>query len=229
MNSLIAVGGKSLLVLTLMFLPIAVTAGVSPADPAVPAPAKNRYIGSKACKNCHSATSKGEQFQKWEASKHAKAFATLATEEAKKAAAERNIQDPQKSAECLQCHVTAYKEDPANLKKGFQPEAGVQCESCHGPGENHAKVRLAAAAESEQEGYVKIPEDEIVASPPVKICLECHNEKSPSFKPFCFKKRNSVILHQDPRKARTAEELKSMKECGCGEACACKQAECSKQ
>ena len=42
-----------------------------------PVPAPNRYIGAKACKNCHSSQGKGAQFEKWEASKHSKAFARL--------------------------------------------------------------------------------------------------------------------------------------------------------
>jgi hypothetical protein len=190
-------------------------------------PAPNRYIGAKACKNCHSGDAKGGQFEKWEGSKHAKAFAALATPEAKKFAAERKVEDAQKSAECVKCHSTAHGEDAKNIKKGFEADAGVQCESCHGPGENHFKARMAAAATDAGKGDQRIdtPADEIVTKPPLATCLGCHNEKSPTFKPFCFKARNMEIKHLDPRKKRTPEELKAM-ECACGAKCSCKQGEC---
>ena len=193
--------------------------------PAGTPPLLNRYIGAAACKNCHKAKEKGEQYQKWEESEHAKAFADLASDKAKEAAAKAGVADPQKDAKCLQCHVTAFDKDKREIKAGFKVEMGVQCESCHGPGEQHAKARFAAAAKGEPQEHVAVPADEIVIEPEAKVCLQCHNDKSPTFKPFCFKERREKIAHLDPRKERTEAQLAALK-CDCGEKCECKQAEC---
>ena len=184
-----------------------------------------KYIGAEKCKNCHEAKSKGSQFSAWKATKHAHAFDVLATDEAKKTAKAKGIDDPQKADACLKCHVTAFGAPAASLAKGFPVNLGVQCETCHGPGEKHFKARMAAAGEEDAGSeWVEVPDDEIVKSPTAKTCLACHNEESPSFKPFCFKKRSHEIQHLDPRRKRTAEELKAM-QCGCAE-CTCKQGEC---
>ena len=198
-------------------------------DPAAPAP--NRYVGAKVCKNCHASEAKGNAFGKWEASKHAKAFALLASPEAKKAAEAAKVAgDPQKAPECVKCHVTAFGEDPKNIKKGFEQEAGVQCETCHGPGENHFKARFAAASADEgktdESKRVELPAGEIIAKPTVQVCLNCHNDKSPSFKPFCFNKRTAEIRHMDPRKKRTPEEMKAL-ECVCGDKAPNKDGSCA--
>jgi hypothetical protein len=186
--------------------------------------APNRYMGTSNCKNCHEAKSKGAQFSKWKETKHAKAYEILGTEEAKKVGRERGIPDPQKSEVCLKCHVTGHGEAADRFDKAFNPKLGIQCESCHGPGERHFKARFAAAAEAQEE-HVEIPPDEIVMHPGTESCLKCHNEESPQFKPFCFKKRFEEMQHLDPRKERTPDQVKSMK-CGCAGACACKKGEC---
>ncbi len=146
-------------------------------------------------------------------------------------AAKLGVADPTKDQKCLKCHVTAFEAPADQLAKGFSAKLGVQCESCHGPGEKHFKARFAAASkqettDAEESERQEIPDGEIVKQPAVKSCLACHNEESPSFKNFCFKKRNDELAHLDPRKKRTPEELAAMK-CGCGEKCECKKAECS--
>lgn len=194
----------------------AATQGAKPA-------AVNQFIGAAKCKNCHSSASSGDQFGKWKQQKHAKAFETLAGADAKKIAKDKGIDDPQKSDACLKCHSTAFKEEPANVMKGFDANAGVQCESCHGPGQKHMKERMKAAAEADDSkaaARVEIPKDEIVARPEMKACTTCHNKESPSFKPFCFKKRTQEIAHLDPRDTKAAEDLKNV-QCDCDE---CKKA-----
>ena len=202
------------------------TMAFAPHDLGHAAAARNRYIGAKACKNCHKSKAKGEQFAKWSESKHAKAYARLGEQAAKETGAKLGVTDPQQDAQCLKCHVTAYGLDKKKVKRSFDPKQGVQCESCHGPGERHAKARFKAASsgDADPEAYTEVPEDEIIRQPGAKVCLECHNEKSPSFKPFCFKERRAVISHLNPQKPRTAEDLEALK-CTC-EDCKCKQAEC---
>jgi hypothetical protein len=182
---------------------------------------KNRYIGAAKCKNCHNKEETGDQYGIWLEKSHSHAFKNLGEEPAKQAGAARGIEDPQKADDCVQCHVTAFGLPKEKIKKGFKPELGVQCESCHGPGEKHMMARMRAAGDDTDE-YPDIPEDELV---PVKVatCLECHNEKSPTFKPFCAHERFALIRHLNPEKPRTEAELAALVACSCKAECVCKK------
>ena len=86
------------------------------------------------------------------------------------------------------------------------------------------KARFAAAATADPAApktYIKIPDDEMVKSPPMATCTGCHNKDSPSFKPFCFFEARQKIAHLNPAKPRTEEEKKAMLVCGCGDKCTC--------
>lgn len=222
------------LILAAATVPVLLAAVSDPTPPvraAAHTPAKpNRYIGAQACKNCHSEEAKGDQYGSWHNSAHAKAYDLLASDEAKKVGAEHGVKEPQKSDQCLQCHETAFGKPKDEIKKGFEPTMGVQCETCHGPGEEHAKARLIAAmtGKTEKGKLQEIPAGEIIAKPELQTCLGCHNEKSPTFKPFCFKERNAKIRHLNPMKERSKEEMAAM-ECTCDQhtgKCMCKQGEC---
>jgi hypothetical protein len=178
----------------------------------------NRYIGAKKCKSCHRSEAAGNQFGAWQEMKHAHAFETLASPAAIALAKDAGVANPQESAQCVRCHSTAFGLPKESIKKGFDVKQGVQCESCHGPGEKHFRARFAAAAKQEGTGYTAVPADEIVARPPMSTCLGCHNEDSPSFKSFCYYERVGSIRHLDPRKPRGADE--AMAVCGC-DSCAC--------
>jgi hypothetical protein len=167
------------------------------------------YVGAEKCKNCHSSPKKGDPFGKWAASFHSKAFTELASEEAKKLAKTKNIEDPQKSADCLKCHVTAF-DLPATAKgKKFDPTMGVQCETCHGPGSKHVEARLKAE-EAEDDKVVEIGKDEILAKVTSETCRKCHNKDAPNHKPFAFNKFLKQIAHLDPRKKRPADYLDTL-------------------
>jgi hypothetical protein len=184
--------------------------------------ARNRYIGVNRCKTCHSAEESGDQYAAWKGMKHAEAFEVLASDEAKKLAKAKGIADPQKAEECMKCHDTAFGKPKAEVHRSFKHELGVQCESCHGPGEKHLKARMmAAATETAPAKYSAIAEGEIISDPPMETCLACHNDESPGFKPFCFYKFKADIRHLNPRKPRTAEDRAAMLVCGCGEKCEC--------
>jgi hypothetical protein len=172
-----------------------------------------QYVGAEKCKNCHAAAVKGDPFSIWQKSKHAKAFETLASEEAKKIAKAKNIADPQKDAACLVCHVTAFEAPAEQKHKKFDPALGVQCESCHGPAGNHVKARLAAD-ETPEDKVVQLPEGEQTAVPPAETCKKCHNEKSPTYKPFDYKARIKEIQHLDPRRKHPADYLDKIGEAG---------------
>ena len=190
------------------FLPFASTL-TSDQDPAA-APAKvNRYIGAKQCQNCHKGAAKGDPYDHWTKGPHAKAWATLATAKAKEVGAKLGIADPQTSPKCLECHVTAYGAPAAEFKPTFKMADGVQCESCHGPGEAHFKLRFA---ESQKGGAAApVTEAEILVKRDAATCKKCHNDKSPSYKPFCLVERMEKIEHLDPRKTRSEEDLKKLR------------------
>ncbi len=138
-------------------------------------------VGVKSCAMCHKKADTGDQFGKWTASAHAKAYSMLASEEAKAAGAKVGVADPQKSGKCLKCHATAYNfteelqvkaEEGATAK--VAAEDGVTCESCHGAGKNYkAKAVMVDHAQAVAAGLV---------SPATKNCEKCHNDKSPSWK-----------------------------------------------
>lgn len=178
--------------------------------------AENKYVGAEKCKNCHAAAAKGDQHGSWSKTKHAQAFAALASAEAKKVAAEKKIDDPQKSDECLACHVTAFGVPAEQKHKKFDQTLGVQCESCHGPGGNHVAARLAAEGGDESK-VQQVGKDEIIREVTADTCKKCHNEKSPTFKPpFCFRKAAKATAHLDPRRNHPADYLDKLP-CDCPE------------
>lgn len=215
----VKVAATALAVLAGLSLGGAVNSGRS-AEPRAEKP--NRYIGAKKCKNCHSANLSGDQFEVWSQARHSKAFETLASDKARQLAAERGIADPQKSDECIRCHTSGHGEDKKHFKSSFDPVHGVQCETCHGPGEKHLKARFAAVAEeSEPQSFVEVEKDEITRSPGVDVCVKCHNQDNPNHTPFCFHTFRSKIRHLNPRKPRTEAERVALDACECPEDCVC--------
>src|SRR5690349_12825888 len=142
-------GGRALTIAILCLGVVGIVVAQGAQEPKPAAPAVNHYIGAEKCKSCHQADAAGNQYSKWHGTEHAKAYERLASVEAKEAGKKRGVEDPQKSEKCLKCHVTAFGVPAESIKKGFEIKGGVQCESCHGPGEAHMKARFAAAAADE--------------------------------------------------------------------------------
>jgi hypothetical protein len=168
---------------------------------------ENQFVGSDKCKNCHSGAKKGDQHGSWLKHKHAKAYATLATPEAKKLGETKGVAEPQKDKACLACHVTAFNVPDAQKNKKFDMTQGVQCETCHGPGGKHVKARLAAEEEEDDSKVVTIGKDEIIHVPNEELCLKCHNADSPNYKEFKFAERLKEVAHPDPRRKHPADHL----------------------
>jgi hypothetical protein len=116
-----------------------------------------RYLGGENCRRCHS-----EQYRSWQATPHARAFASLDAPPPGKPKAEG----------CVSCHATGYGAG------GFQPDlsrpdlrpahttaadlADVQCEACHKQGTLHQRTGNVEVAEA--------------------VCRGCHTpEWSPGF------------------------------------------------
>lgn len=210
---------------------LAVVGLSSGGNAAEPAQAKaNKYVGAAKCKNCHSSAETGDQHGTWMKMKHAKAWEALGSEEAKKAGAEKGVTEPQKDDKCLKCHITGFGVPAEQLDKKFDIKLGVQCESCHGPGEAHMKARMQAAA-SEDPAKKALGEGEIIGKPEQKLCVTCHNNESPTYKPFCYQKRIAETRHLNPKKERSEAEKKELaKKCGCGDKCPtpeCADGKCS--
>jgi hypothetical protein len=171
-----------------------------PAGAAKPAAAaaKFDYVGVKKCAMCHKTVAKGGQFQQWEKSAHAKAYATLQGEKAKGIAAEKKLARPaHESPECLKCHVTAFPV-MANLATAkVTLEESVSCESCHGPGSAYSPI----AVMKEITAGTKDGKAFGLTMPDAAVCQRCHNAESPTFKGFKFEEMVAKVSHPNPARA----------------------------
>lgn len=148
------------------------------------------YVGADKCKLCHNSEKKGAQYTKWQESKHSKAYEALASDQAKKFAAERGLGDPQKEPKCLVCHVTGYAAPDEFHTEKWRIDEGVGCEACHGPGGDYWKMTVMKDVKQATAGGLNLPDAE--------TCKMCHNEKSPSYKPFDFDTYWAKIKHDNP-------------------------------
>ena len=150
---------------------------------------KNIYAGVKRCKVCHETEEMGNQYTVWEHSKHADAYKTLLTEESAEIAKSWGLSlSAQEAPECLKCHVTGYNNSKAEFGKKFIKEDGIQCESCHGPGEAYRKENIMCDRD------LSITNGLILPKP--KDCLSCHNEESPRYKTFVYETYYEKIMHK---------------------------------
>jgi Zn finger protein HypA/HybF involved in hydrogenase expression len=156
---------------------------------------ESSYTGAKKCKMCHKSEKSGGQFLLWESSSHAKAFEVLASEEAVAAAEKLDLGDPQKAAECLQCHSTAFAVIEEMDDHKITLEEGVSCESCHGAASRYVGMKTmkgitAGEIEAASVGLLK---------PTEKTCRTCHRpEGNPFHKEFDFEKAAKMIAHPIP-------------------------------
>lgn len=126
---------------------------------------KSPYLGAQGCSQCHS-----NNHELMSNTDHAAAFAKL--EQVGKSF------DPN----CLECHTLGLGKPGGYLDQYLTPHlANVQCESCHGPGRQHA----------ESGGSPALIE---LAKPTASVCIQCHN---PSHSPgFEFDSYWARIQHQ---------------------------------
>ena len=109
---------------------------------------KHDYIGAKRCKICHT---KDNTYPTWEQTLHAQAFAKLPEAQ-------------QKNEKCLACHATGV------TAKGVVLE-GVQCEACHGPGNDYKTKKIMQNRELAIENGLLIPNE--------ATCCNCHRGELP--------------------------------------------------
>jgi hypothetical protein len=155
------------------------------------------YVGAAKCKNCHKKELIGNQYEAWQKGPHAKAFATLKGAKAIQIAKDKGLARPaHESPECLECHVTAHGAPAARIRYPIKPSDGVQCESCHGPGNDYRKKKVMSDEKKAIAAGMWQPGKE------EKLCTTCHNEKSPSWNPNAFTLANGTKVGFDYEQAK---------------------------
>ncbi|MFM2419655.1 MAG: hypothetical protein RL385_4378, partial [Pseudomonadota bacterium] len=94
----------------------------SPEDLADPIASAPPYVGARTCAACHT-----EAYRWWLGTSHGKAYATLVR------------RGRQHDLACVSCHVTGLGEPGRPPDPAFLELRSVGCESCHGPGGQHAE------------------------------------------------------------------------------------------
>lgn len=150
---------------------------------------KLRYVGSKACAECHKDEQQGNQYVKWLSSRHNLAYWRLATDWAKHLASQReeykDITEPIKEERCLKCHAMGGHDSEAEFAPTFYKEQGIGCEACHGPGSAYMEQSIMEDREKFLENGGVIPDE--------KVCRQCHRDDQFQFDEW-FKK----IAHPKP-------------------------------
>lgn len=183
-----------------------------------------QYKGVESCRKCHSGEATGDQYGKWAASKHAKAYEALASGRAKKLAAPLGIANPQTNNACLRCHAPV-PEAGAKVDARFDRTRGVQCEICHNAAGKHEKKRQADMANPTNSLPTAAKLTEEIKKRDAHHCLECHNQECPAFQSFCVNVHWAQIRHPDPRKK--PGEGNTFAVCPCGSnGCLCAKGEC---
>jgi hypothetical protein len=150
-------------------------------------------IGAPKCKMCHKAKT-GDQWAKWEAGPHAKAFEALGTDAAKEAAAAAGLGDPQTEPACLKCHTTHHflgTDVKLDAKGKYELAEGVGCEACHGAGSEYKSKKVMEDREASIAAGMNLPGK-------AEFCTKCHNEESPTFKGFDYDEYYAKIAHPIP-------------------------------
>jgi len=148
-----------------------------------------KYVGNEVCGTCHA-----REYKKWLGTRHSRSWVMLGmTEKADRVKSYFNVKSlsPQNSAICLACHGTAA-DTPAEFRlPTFHVEEGVQCETCHGPGERYATDEVMKNKQEAIALGLRMPTKE--------VCLNCHKAKpSHEFmnrKPFDFEEMYKKIAH----------------------------------
>lgn len=92
--------------------------------------------------------------------------------------------EEQKDPKCYGCHVTNH--DLAM--------PGVQCEQCHGAGGSYKSLKVMKDPAAARAAGLIVPTE--------KLCVQCHNAKSPHFKEFNFAERSKKV--HDVKKKKKA-------------------------
>jgi hypothetical protein len=112
------------------------------------------YAGVGRCKTCHI-----DRHKSWKQDPHGTAFERLAG-------------DYQKDPVCLKCHTTGYGEGGFTSLEDTPDLVGVQCEQCHGAGEEH--IPLMSQLKKDKVDPSEFPKDLKISKRPA-TCIKCHS------------------------------------------------------
>jgi hypothetical protein len=163
------------------------------------APASPSYVGAKKCRACHL-----KQFKSWEQTKMAKSFDLLKAGVNADAKKKMNV-DPRKDythdEKCLPCHTTGYGKPGGFVSFEKTPDlAGVQCESCHGPGSAYLKEGFMTLKNKEYKRADLVKAGLVITS--AETCTsQCHNARSP------FVKKDAVFKYEESKKQGMHEHV----------------------
>ena len=164
------------------------------------------YIGAEGCARCHGAGA-GCQYGRWRITPHARAYTVLAAPESWAIAEISGVTgDPQKSRICLGCHVTSADAEDWERTETFKLEAGIQCETCHGPGSEYAEADV-------MRDRVKALARGLVLPDKTNSCWVCHRPKGSheailKWRPFDLAKAWADVAHPIVR-AKSETEARS--------------------
>jgi hypothetical protein len=140
-------------------------------------PPRRELVGTTSCATsvCHGGAelgSRGSEATAWQAfDPHARAFDTLLSATSRRIAAHLKLKGPaHEEPSCLKCHV-----DPGytTARPNFRREAGVSCESCHGPAQDWLAPHYRAAwktADKQAHGMT----DTMSLPGRAAVCVGCH-------------------------------------------------------
>jgi len=153
-----------------------------------------KYVGVDKCAPaCHKGDAKGKQLEIWQDSKHSQAYKNLQTPDADKIAKDKGFTTPAaETPQCLKCHVLGKDMDPSEFEDTFDKTQGVQCETCHGPGSEYKKLTIMKDKQKAIENGL------ILHSEKEAFCTTCHNQDSPTYKPFNYEESWGKIKHTKP-------------------------------
>ncbi|MFW6171202.1 MAG: multiheme c-type cytochrome, partial [Planctomycetota bacterium] len=146
----------------------------------------HQYIGSIGCGECHQGPEMQYQYSKWRMGPHARAYAVLGTDKARKIAKEMGVEgEPLTDKACLKCHATAHHAPAGGASDTYQVHEGVGCESCHGAGSDFAmEAIMRDKPAAVRAGLKEAGRD---------VCAQCH--ENAHGKPFDFDAAVAEIAH----------------------------------
>ena len=78
------------------------------------------------------------------------------------------------------------------MTQAIQPQEGISCETCHGPGKDYMKKSTMEDKDAAKAAGLILPDE--------NTCKKCHNPESPNYKEFDFKTNWEKIKHPIPGK-----------------------------
>lgn len=141
-----------------------------------------RFLGVSSCasSNCHGSAHprattpvlQNEFFTWFKRDKHAKAYQSLLSNEAKRMALHLGIAAPEKEKVCLNCHATNA---PTELRgERFSIADGVGCESCHGAAEHWIQSHVERDS-THAKNVEKGMRDLVPPRARATLCISCHS------------------------------------------------------